>query len=157
MDSPTVVPLGLWDVDIRRALSFQSNMVSCMTGPPNLLAFCTPCTGRSGSQKPPGHSPTPSTTGLRGQACFGEAGGWERPNWFAPAGVDPEYDHTYAKPKWLDYSALEHQTVREQVGLLDISTFSKFLLQGRDAGKNYQPRSAKTCRCPRAASFIPSG
>jgi len=69
----------------------------------------------------------------KANACFGEAGGWERPNWFAPEGVKPEYDHTYGKPVWLIYSGNEHRAVRENVGLLDISTFSKFLLQGRDA------------------------
>ena len=69
----------------------------------------------------------------KANACFGEAGGWERPNWFAPERVIPEYDHTYGKPVWLIHSGNEHRAVRDNVGLLDISTFSKFLLQGRDA------------------------
>jgi len=68
-------------------------------------------------------------------ACFGEAGGWERPNWFAPEGVTPEYEYTYKRQNWFEHSAAEHRAVRENVGLLDISTFSRFLLQGRDAEK----------------------
>ena len=130
-------PADLWDVDARRILSFQSNksylhdrtveslgLLYAMHWP-----FRQPDTAR-------GIRRTPLYDRLKAaNACFGEAGGWERPNFFAPEGVTPEYDYTYGKPKWLEYSGTEHKAVRENVGLLDISTFSKFLLQGRDAEK----------------------
>ncbi|NQU57388.1 MAG: FAD-dependent oxidoreductase, partial [Rhodospirillales bacterium] len=66
-------------------------------------------------------------------ACFGEAGGWERANWFAPDGVDPVYEYSFKRQNWFEHSANEHMAVREGVGLLDQSSFAKFLLQGRDA------------------------
>lgn len=66
-------------------------------------------------------------------ACFGEAAGWERANWFAPAGVEPVYEYSYARQNWFDYSAAEHQHVREAVGVFDQSSFAKFRVQGRDA------------------------
>ncbi len=127
--------LDLWDVDIRRTLSFQSNMRYLHDRTTESLGllyamhwpFRQPETAR-GIRRTPLHEHL-----AKANACFGEAGGWERPNWFAPEGVTPEYDHTYGKPVWLTYSGNEHRAVRENVGLLDISTFSKFLLQGRDA------------------------
>jgi len=130
-------PVDLWDVDARRILSFQSNksyLHDRTTESLGLLyamhwPFRQPDTAR-------GIRRTPLYDRLKAaNACFGEAGGWERPNFFAPAGVTPEYDYTYGKPKWLEYSGIEHKAVRENVGILDISTFSKFLLQGRDAEK----------------------
>ena len=66
-------------------------------------------------------------------ACFGEAAGWERPNWYAPEGVEPVYEYSYTKQNWLDYSAAEHKAVRENVGLFDQTSFAKFRLEGRDA------------------------
>jgi len=68
-------------------------------------------------------------------ACFGEAVGWERANWFAPAGIAPRYEYSYGRQNWFPYSAAEHTAVRENVGLFDQTSFSKFLFQGRDAEK----------------------
>ena len=66
-------------------------------------------------------------------ACFGQVAGWERPNWFAPDGVKPEYEYSFGRQNWFDYSAAEHQAAREAVALFDQSTFTKFLIQGKDA------------------------
>ncbi|HZX53958.1 MAG TPA: FAD-dependent oxidoreductase [Ilumatobacteraceae bacterium] len=66
-------------------------------------------------------------------AVFGELGGWERPNWFAPVGVAAEYCYSYGRQNWFEHSAAEHRAVRESVGAIDISTYGKFAVQGRDA------------------------
>lgn len=66
-------------------------------------------------------------------ACFGETAGWERANWFAPAGVAPEYEYSFGRQNWFEYSAAEHRAVRERVGLIDQTSFAKFRVQGRDA------------------------
>ncbi len=66
-------------------------------------------------------------------ACHGEAFGWERPNWYAPAGVEPEYVYSYGRQNWFEHSAAEHHAVREGVALFDQSSFAKFRLEGRDA------------------------
>ncbi|MCH8002521.1 MAG: FAD-dependent oxidoreductase, partial [Proteobacteria bacterium] len=63
-------------------------------------------------------------------ACFGEVAGWERPNWYAPDGVEPKYEYSYKRQNWFDHSAAEHRAVREAVGLLDLTSFAKFLVQG---------------------------
>ena len=66
-------------------------------------------------------------------ACFGVAAGWERPNWYAPEGVEPVYEYSWGRQNWFDHSAKEHMAVRQSVGLFDQTSFAKFLLQGADA------------------------
>ena len=66
-------------------------------------------------------------------ACFGETAGWERANWFAPAGETPAYVYSFKRQNWFPHSAAEHTAVREAVGLFDQSSFSKFRVQGKDA------------------------
>ncbi|MGE3702714.1 MAG: FAD-dependent oxidoreductase [Hyphomicrobiaceae bacterium] len=71
-------------------------------------------------------------------ACFGEAAGWERANWYAPSGVAPSYAYSYGRQNWFPYAAEEHRAVRERVGIFDLSSFGKFLIQGRDAERELQ-------------------
>jgi 4-methylaminobutanoate oxidase (formaldehyde-forming) len=66
-------------------------------------------------------------------ACFGSKLGWERPNWFAPAGVEPRDIYSYGRQNWFDAVGEEHRAVRERVGLFDQTSFAKFLVVGRDA------------------------
>lgn len=71
-------------------------------------------------------------------ACFGQVAGWERANWFAPAGVKPEYEYSFGRQNWFEHSAAEHAAARESVALFDQSSFSKYLVQGRDATRVLQ-------------------
>jgi 4-methylaminobutanoate oxidase (formaldehyde-forming) len=82
--------------------------------------------------RPARTSPVHERLSARG-ACFAEAAGWERPGWFAPPGVAPAYDYAYGRTAWFEHWASEHRAVRERVGLFDLSSFGKFLVQGRDA------------------------
>jgi len=66
-------------------------------------------------------------------ACFGVAGGWERANWFAPEGVEPVYEYSFKRQNWFEYSKAEHMAFRENVGLIDLTSFAKFIVQGPDA------------------------
>jgi 4-methylaminobutanoate oxidase (formaldehyde-forming) len=66
-------------------------------------------------------------------ACFGEGAGWERPNWYANPGQAPEYEFRWGRQNWWDNSAAEHRAVRETVGVFEQSSFTKLLVQGRDA------------------------
>jgi 4-methylaminobutanoate oxidase (formaldehyde-forming) len=66
-------------------------------------------------------------------ACFGSKLGWERPNWFAPMGVEPRDIYTYGRQNWFSAVGEEHRAVRERVGLFDQTSFAKFLVVGRDA------------------------
>ena len=64
-------------------------------------------------------------------AVYTEAGGWERPKWFAPEGVEEELG--FRRTNAFDYTAEECRAVRERVGLLDLSSFAKFDVTGPDA------------------------
>ncbi len=66
-------------------------------------------------------------------ACFGETAGWERPMWFAPAGVQPENEYSFFRPNWYEHTASECRAARTGVVIMDISSFGKTMVQGRDA------------------------
>ncbi len=68
-------------------------------------------------------------------ACFGEKLGWERPNWFAVADEKPEDVYSFDRQNWFQTVGEEHRAVRERVGLFDQSSFSKFLVAGKDAAE----------------------
>ncbi len=66
-------------------------------------------------------------------AVYGAKYGWERANWFAPAGVAPEDEHTFEIPSWFEHVAAEHNGARKNVVLIDQSSFCKFAVQGPGA------------------------
>jgi 4-methylaminobutanoate oxidase (formaldehyde-forming) len=130
----------LWTVDVRRCFSWEINERflhdRTVETVGNLLAahwpFKQPWTAR-----PVRCSPFHDRLAKLG-ACFGVGGGWERPNWFAPEGIEPKYDYSWGRQNWFGYSAQEHMAMREGVGVYDLTCEAKFLLQGRDAEKVLQ-------------------
>jgi len=70
---------------------------------------------------------------LDGGACFGSKMGWERPNWFAPQGVEPRDVYSYGHQNWFEHVGAEHRATREAVALFDETSFAKFVLAGPDA------------------------
>ena len=66
-------------------------------------------------------------------AVFGEAAGWERANWFAPEGTTREYEYSFGRGNWFEPVGEECRAARETVALFDLSTYSKFLVQGPEA------------------------
>jgi 4-methylaminobutanoate oxidase (formaldehyde-forming) len=66
-------------------------------------------------------------------ACFGQKTGWERPNWFAPEGVEPVDSGDVANPNWFPHVGEEHRACREGVVVFDVSSFGKYLVTGPDA------------------------
>lgn len=67
------------------------------------------------------------------RAVFGSKLGWERPNWFAPDGVEPHDVYSMGRQNWFDPVGDEHRCVREAAGLFDQSSFAKFELKGPDS------------------------
>ncbi|MGA0595882.1 GcvT family protein [Enterovirga sp. CN4-39] len=130
-------PMDLWDVDIRRMMPFQRNKTylrdRTVEGLGLLYAmhwpFRQPETAR-GVRRSSLHDRLKAAG-----ACFGEVAGWERPNWYAPKGEAAEYRYSYGRQNWFEYSAAEHRTVREAVGLFDQSSFAKYVVEGPDAEK----------------------
>jgi glycine cleavage system aminomethyltransferase T/glycine/D-amino acid oxidase-like deaminating enzyme len=66
-------------------------------------------------------------------ANFGSRMGWERANFFAPAGQSAEIEYCWGRQNWLPASAAEQRATREAVAVFDQTSFSKFLLTGPDA------------------------
>ncbi len=69
-------------------------------------------------------------------AYFRDVSGYEGADWYAPPGVEPAVDKlSWGRMNWFPYWEAEHRATREGVILMDMSFMSKFLLQGRDAGR----------------------
>ncbi|MBP6736926.1 MAG: FAD-dependent oxidoreductase [Rhodobacteraceae bacterium] len=68
-------------------------------------------------------------------AVFGSKLGWERPNWFAPAGVVAQDLYSMGRQNWFDAVGEEHRHCREAVGIFDQSSFAKYELMGKDAAR----------------------
>ena len=69
-------------------------------------------------------------------ACFRDVSGWEGADWYAPPGFEPKVEkHSWGRENWFPWWEAEHRAAREGAILMDMSFMSKFLVQGRDAGR----------------------
>ncbi len=85
-------------------------------------------------------------------AYFREVSGWEAADWYAPAGAEPNVDALgWGRMNWWPYWRAEHEACRAGVVLMDMSFMSKFLVEGRDAGRalNYISANAVDGDCGR--------
>jgi glycine cleavage system aminomethyltransferase T/glycine/D-amino acid oxidase-like deaminating enzyme len=131
-----VAPIDVTGVDIARLNKFQTNR-------PYLAERSVELLGRLHSTGSWPHSHPTTARNVRRSvlherleaagAHFGESAGWENTSWFAPADAEIEFKLTYARPDWFEFHAAEHRAVREAVALLDMSSMSKFFVQGPDA------------------------
>ncbi len=70
------------------------------------------------------------------RAYFREVSGWEGVDWYAPEGAEAKVERlSWGRQNWFPYWQAEHEAAREGVILMDMSFMSKFLVQGKDAGK----------------------
>ncbi len=82
--------------------------------------------------RPAKTSPCHDRLAARG-AVWGQRYGWERPNWFAPEGVTREDVWSFRRSNYFEHVGNECRAVRERAGLIDITSFSKFVVSGPDA------------------------
>jgi glycine cleavage system T protein len=133
-------PFDLWDVDVRRVFPYQATKAFIQTRVTETLGLLYAdhfpyrqyATARGVR-----HTPFYELQRARG-ACFGETAGWERAHWYLPPdaqtkGETANYRYSWGRQNWFDYSAQEHRAVREAVGMLDMSAFGKFRVEGPDA------------------------
>lgn len=128
-------PFDLWEVDIRRAQPFQKNrryLRERVTETLGLLYADHFPHRQMATARGIRRSPLHEHLKARG-AVFGEAAGWERANWFADAGQAREYRHGWGRQNWFGNSRAEHMALRTGVGLLDMTSFGKIRVEGRDA------------------------
>ena len=134
-------PVDLWEVDVRRNMPFQGNRRYLRTRVSESLGllYATHWPFRQyetarGLRKSALHDRL-----LQHYAVFGEAFGWERPNWYAPSTAAAHYDYSYGRQNWFEHSAREHRAVREGVALFDQSSFAKFRLEGTRCMHSAEP------------------
>jgi heterotetrameric sarcosine oxidase gamma subunit len=127
--------MDLTGVDIRRFAAFNGNnqwlhdRVAEVLG----LHYAVPWPNRElATARPFRRSPAYHLLARSG-ACFGSKMGWERANFFAPEGNRPVIDYAWGKQNWQPWSSAEQRAARANVALFDQTSFSKYLLTGRDA------------------------
>ena len=77
-------------------------------------------------------SPLYETLKAKG-AVFEEVFGFERPRWFAKGGVAQQDRYSFRRTVVDDMVATEVKAVRERVGIMDVTAFTKVLVEGPDA------------------------
>ncbi len=66
-------------------------------------------------------------------AVFGQRYGWERANWFAPEGVEPKDVWSFRRTNYFGHVGNECRRLREKVGVIDLTPFTKFEVTGPGA------------------------
>ena len=128
-------PFDLWEVDIRRAEPFQRNRKYLKGRVAESLGllyadhfpYLQPETSRN-VRRSPFHSYLKDLG-----AVFGEVAGYERANWFSHPGQEPKYEYSWGKQNWFENQKLEHQSVRQGIGIFDMSSFGKIRVEGDGA------------------------
>ncbi len=64
-------------------------------------------------------------------ACFGVAAGYERPMWYSKNGK-AEYDYSYNFQNWYPSAEFETKNTVQNVGLYELTPFSKFEIKGEN-------------------------
>ena len=71
-------------------------------------------------------------------ACFGVSSGYERPLWFALNNKKPEFKYNYNYQNWYPAVEFETKNARKNVGLFDLTAFSKYDLKGQKTHSELQ-------------------
>ena len=71
-------------------------------------------------------------------ACFGASSGYERPMWFALNKEKPEFKYSYNYQNWYPAVEFETKNARKNVGLFDLTAFSKYNLKGQNVHTELQ-------------------
>ncbi len=128
-------PLDLWGVDIRRFSSLHEDRKWVCDR--TLEAYGKHYTVAFPNEEYESGRPyivSPLYDRLKShRAVFGSKLGWERPNWFAPEGMEPRDTHSMGRQNWFEQVGKEHHHVRENVGIFDQSSFAKYEITGSDA------------------------
>src|SRR5690242_6377923 len=132
--------LDLSAVDIRRFAAFNGNnqwlhdRVAEVLG----LHYAVPWPNRElTSARPFRRSPAYHLL-KQANAGFGSKMGWERANYFAPRGENPDIVYGWGQQNWQPWSNAEQRAARTAVALFDQTSFSKYLLTGPDAERALQ-------------------
>lgn len=127
--------MDLWPVDIRRFAGFNNNPTWLHDRIREVLGlhYAMPWPNLElDSARPFRRSALYSILDAKG-AVWGSKMGWERVNYFAPEGDAASIDYSFGRQNWHEAVAAEHHAVRNSVAMFDLSSFSKLMVEGRDA------------------------
>ncbi|MGO4675808.1 FAD-dependent oxidoreductase [Bosea sp. 2YAB26] len=144
----------LWPVDIRRFASFNNNPAWLKDRIKETLGlhYAMPWPNRElDTARPFRRSPLYERLAAK-QAVFGSKMGWERANYFARTEDERTIRYSFGQQNWFETVAAEHRACRETAGLVDMSSFAKFLLQGPQAEAALQRLSANDVAVPVGSS-----
>ncbi len=122
-------------VDIRRFAPFNGNnqWLRDRVGEVLGLHYAVPWPNREfTTARPFRRSPVHHLIDAAG-ASFGSRMGWERPNFFAPAGSEPVIEYSWGRQNWMPWVDAEQVATRSRVAIFDQTSFGKLLVQGADA------------------------
>ena len=71
-------------------------------------------------------------------ACFGQSGEYERPMWYAINGAKPKYDYSFNYQNWYPSAEQECKNTVKNVGLFELSPFSKYEVKGEKVYEELQ-------------------
>jgi glycine cleavage system aminomethyltransferase T/glycine/D-amino acid oxidase-like deaminating enzyme len=74
----------------------------------------------------------------RAGACFGQAGEYERPMWYALGETKPNYQYSFNHQNWYPSVEQECKNTTENVGLFELTPFSKYEIRGEKAYEELQ-------------------
>ncbi|MFQ5437434.1 MAG: FAD-dependent oxidoreductase, partial [Paracoccaceae bacterium] len=66
-------------------------------------------------------------------AQFGQVNGWERPNYYAPEGFSDHDSRSFRRGGWWQHAVDEARAIRQGVGLIDATAFTKHIVRGAGA------------------------
>jgi dimethylglycine dehydrogenase len=69
-------------------------------------------------------------------AQFGQVNGWERPIYYGPLNAPADFDHhtrSFRRGGWWQYAVEEAKAVRQGVGIVDATAFTKHIVKGPGA------------------------
>ncbi len=132
--------LDLSSVDIRRFAAFNGNAqwLHDRVGEVLGLHYAIPWPNRELTTARPFRRSPAYHLLKQANASFGSKMGWERANFFAPRGHDPVIEYAWGQQNWQSACNAEQRAARTAVAVFDQTSFSKYLLTGRDAERVLQ-------------------
>jgi glycine cleavage system aminomethyltransferase T/glycine/D-amino acid oxidase-like deaminating enzyme len=71
-------------------------------------------------------------------ACFGQSGEYERPMWYGLGETKPNYQYSFNHQNWYPSVEQECKNTTENVGLFELTPFSKYEIRGEKAHEELQ-------------------
>lgn len=127
--------MDLWPVDIRRFAGFNNNPTWLHDRVKETLGlhYAMPWPNRElDTARPFRRSALYDRLADKG-AVFGSKMGWERANYFATSDKDANIEYSFGRQNWHAAVKREHEAVRNKVGIFDQTSFSKLIVEGKDA------------------------